>query len=310
MKHEPDSDLKVTATDSAYTNKLVARLDNLLSGSASAIESDSLKEAGFRIGQYAIERTIGSGGFGVVYLARDLQLDRLVALKIPRPEVLADSEKLRRFRSEATLAAKLNHPLIVPVYEASLESTPPYIATAFCDGPNLMQWLEQNDAKQIAPLSAARLVAQVATAVSYAHQHGIIHRDIKPANIILVPDVNGPPKIDARNSNQVGSENTLDEFSPRVTDFGLARLQQQAVRETTSSLLIGSPSYMSPEQAEGHLDEVGPHSDIFSLGTVLYELLMGVAPFEAESYPGVLRRLQDDVPDFDRQTASGCSSRP
>lgn len=277
--------------------RLVSRLDNLrLSEVSESLASHSLKEIGFRIGQYSIERAIGSGGFGVVYLARDLQLDRHVALKVPRPEVLANSEKLKRFRSEATLAAKLNHPLIVPVFEANLDSGTPYIACAFCDGPNLMQWLEQNDAQQIGPKTAARLVAQIATAVGYAHQQGIVHRDLKPANIILVPKVDAAEQTENRDSLQADSVNTLDQFSPRVTDFGLARLQQQAVRETTSSLLLGSPSYMSPEQAEGHLDEVGPRSDIFSLGAVLYELLTGVAPFEAESYPDVLQRLRDEDP--------------
>ena len=277
--------------------QLLARLDKLqLSEFAPSLSSYSLKEAGFRIGNYSIDRAIGSGGFGVVYLARDLQLDRLVALKVPRPEVLVNSQKLQRFRSEATLAAKLSHPLIVPVYEANLDCATPYIASAFCDGPNLMQWLEQNQAKQIAPKTAARLVAQVATAVSYAHRQGIIHRDLKPANIILVPVVNETQQVDPSNSTQADSKNTLDKLSPRVTDFGLARLQQQAVRETTSSLLLGSPSYMSPEQAEGQLDDVGPRSDVFSLGAILYELLTGVAPFEAESYPAVLQRLRDEVP--------------
>ena len=277
--------------------QLLARLDKLqLSEFAPSFSSYSLKEVGFRIGSYSIDRAIGSGGFGVVYLARDLQLDRLVALKVPRPEVLVNSQKLQRFRSEATLAAKLNHPLIVPVYEANLDCATPYIASAFCDGPNLMQWLQQNQAKQIAPKTAARLVAQVATAVSYAHQQGIIHRDLKPANIILVNAIDDSQQVDPSNSAQADSKNTLDKLSPRVTDFGLARLQQQAVRETTSSLLLGSPSYMSPEQAEGQLDDVGPLSDVFSLGAILYELLTGVAPFEAESYPAVLQRLRDEVP--------------
>jgi len=277
--------------------KLLTRLDNLLSTQASPVlASYSLMEAGFRIGQYSIERAIGSGGFGVVYLARDIQLDRFVALKVPRPEVMVNSEKLKRFRSEATLAAKLHHPLIVPVYEANLDGGTPYIASAFCDGPNLMEWLEQNDATQISPIAAARLVGRIAAAVSYAHQQGIVHRDLKPANIILVHN-----KDEAQLTNPIASTHpkpnrTLDQFSPRLTDFGLARLQQQAVRETTSSLLIGSPNYMSPEQAEGHSGKVGPRSDIFSLGAVLYEMLTGVAPFEAESYPGVLQRLRDDVP--------------
>ena len=286
------------SSDDPEIAKLVARLDKLASSEvAPPLASLSLKEAGFRIGQYSIERAIGSGGFGVVYLARDLHLDRLVALKVPRPEVLVNSEKLRRFRNEATLAAKLNHPLIVSVYEANLDSSPPYIASAFCDGPNLMEWLKQSDARQIASASAARLVAQVATAVGYAHDQGIVHRDLKPANIILVLNTDKAQQTDPLDSTRPEPDNTLDQFSPRVTDFGLARLQQQAVRETTSSLLLGSPNYMSPEQAEGRLHDAGPRSDIFSLGAVLYELLTGVAPFEAESYPGVLQRLREDIPD-------------
>ena len=295
--------------------KLSQRLDDLLSpGSSPSLVNYSLKENGFRVRHYSIERPIGSGGFGVVYLARDLQLDRLVALKVPRPEVLVNSDKLKRFRAEASLAAKLQHPLIVPVHEANLDNNPPYIASEFCDGPNLMQWLEQNDARQISPDAAARLVAQVAAAVNYAHKKEIIHRDLKPANIILVPNETEAQKVDANNSTQANHENTLDQFSPRLTDFGLARLQQQVVRETTSSLLLGSPNYMSPEQADGHPDEVGKHSDIFSLGAVLYELLIGVAPFEAESYSGVLQRLREDAPvllnkqrsDIDRDLETIC----
>ena len=296
MNDDPENDQEATEGDPELA-KLVARLDNLMPfQTAAPLASYKLKEAGLRIGHYLIEQAIGSGGFGVVYRAQDLQLDRTVALKVPRPEVLVNSEKLRRFRSEATLAAKLHHPLIVPIYEANLDSSTPYIASAFCDGPNLMQWIEQNNARKIEQKTAARLVAQVAQAVGHAHQHGIVHRDLKPANIMLVPAVEKITQADANDSAEPIDEKSLDYFSPRVTDFGLARLQQQAIRETTSSLLLGSPSYMSPEQAEGHLDEVGPRSDIFSLGAVLYELLTGVAPFEAESYPGVLQRLRDDLP--------------
>ena len=277
--------------------QLAERLDDLLSPDTFPTQANySLQEAGFRIGHYSIERAIGSGGFGVVYLARDLQLDRLVALKVPRPEILVNSEKLKRFRSEATLAAKLQHPLIVAVHEAKLDNNPPYIASAFCDGPNLMEWMQRSDARQISPDAAARLLAQVAEAVSYAHQQGIIHRDLKPANIILTPHATKTQRNAANHSTQTHNENTLDQFSPRLTDFGLAQLQQQAVRETTSSLLLGSPNYMSPEQADGHPDEVGTSSDIFSLGAVLYELLIGIAPFEAESYSGVLNRLREDSP--------------
>ena len=266
------------------------------------------RATGFQVGRYVILRVIGSGGFGIVYLAKDVELGRLVALKIPRPEVLVDQAKLDRFRTEATLAAKLNHPAIVPVYDASFDSATPYIAAAFCNGPNLMQWLEQNKPAAVAPIAAAELVAEIATAIQYAHRQGIVHRDLKPANIILVakdqqeatsPDSEQHEQFEQSTDNAPTQKNTLtlDQFSPRVTDFGLAQLHEQAIRDTASSVLIGSPNYMAPEQAEGRSKEVGPRSDVFALGAILYQLLTETVPFAAESYPAIVRRLKEDTPD-------------
>ena len=299
MNLKPDDDPDTHEFDQ-QTEELVARLDNLLHAEtdpASDSNPYSLKKTGFQIGRFSIQRVIGSGGFGVVYLAKDGQLGRLVALKIPRPEVLIDQTKLKRFRTEATLAAKLDHRAIVPVYEASLDSTTPYIASAFCNGPNLMQWLERNESATVSPIAAAKLVGEIATAIHYAHQQGVVHRDLKPANIILVPGKLQETEQSDSEQSQSHSELTLDQLSPRVTDFGLAQLHEQAIRDTASSVLMGSPNYMAPEQAEGRSKEIGPHSDVFALGAILYQILTGGVPFAAENYPAVLRRLQDDTPD-------------
>ena len=295
MKYKLDAD--DVDDDDPEMRDLAARLDDLLRSNPGAIPIGySMKQAGFRIENYAIKGVIGSGGFGIVYRAWDVDRERCVALKIPRPEVLAHADRLKRFRNEAKLSQTLDHPGIVPVIETNLDSATPYIASEFCDGPNLMQWLAENKKAVIQPKVAARLVSHIADAVGYAHRNGIVHRDLKPANIILVAE--GDPTVDepVHGAARILTMTTLDSLSPRITDFGLAQLQEQAIHDTTSSMLLGSPNYMSPEQAEGRPEEVGAGSDIFALGAVLYQLLTGFAPFEADTYPGVLRRLRETEP--------------
>jgi serine/threonine protein kinase len=280
---------KESLSDEQAVKRIADRLDNLWqSNTAKLVARHSLQESGFQIGRYVIENVVGSGGFGVVYRAQEVDSEEIVALKIPRPEVLADPEKLRRFENEAQLSANLDHPFIVPVLDFKLQAATPYIASEFCDGPNLSHWLAGNESP-IPPRQAAKLVAQIAHAIHYAHQQGIVHRDLKPANIILV--IEG---IHSPNAGPGSSE--LGHFSPRVTDFGLAQFQQQVLQDTRSSILIGSPVYMSPEQAEGRHQEVGPRADVFAMGAILYEMLTGIPPFAADSYPAVLSRLRDDMP--------------
>ncbi|QDT11545.1 protein kinase domain-containing protein [Planctomycetes bacterium K23_9] len=257
---------------------------------------------GKQIGRYSIKRIVGSGGHGVVYLAHDQTLDRDVALKIPRPEVLLNDDRRRRFDDEARTAARLDHPAIVKVYEAELTGAIPYIASAFCTGTSLARWIGEQG-KQCDCLDSAFFMNQLALAVQYAHEQGVVHRDLKPGNVLL-----------ATNEEGDFAKDSLRSFEPRLTDFGLARLAENCVEDTRSSLVVGTPLYMSPEQASDQRTDVGPASDIFSLGAILYHLLTGAPPFEAETYFAVLTRVREgkatpiaDIrPDVDRDLATIC----
>lgn len=232
-----------------------------------------------RVGPYRIERVIGHGTFGIVYLAHDVKLRRQVALKLPRSEVLVDRERLSRFESEARAAASLDHPGIVPLYEANLEGPVPYIASAYCPALDLGQWLAKTT-QPISPHAAADFVRQLAEAVGCAHQSGIVHRDLKPSNILLF----------VRDETESGA--SLDHYQPRLTDFGLAKLATATMGDTRSSMLVGTPLYMAPEQFSCSIPP-GPATDIYSLGCILYELLCGRTPVQGESYVQVVDRLRD-----------------
>ncbi len=233
-----------------------------------------------KIGRFEIQREIGRGGFGVVFLARDPQLDRMVALKVPRPDALIDEEKQRRFASEAALAASLDHPAIVPIYEANPTGITPYIASAYCPGPDLGRWLSDRQ-EPVAPQEAAQFVAKLADAVHYAHEHGVLHRDLKPGNILLEP------------MNADRSDLELVDYHPRLTDFGLGKFVENSLQETQSSLLIGTPLYMAPEQVARINQSSTPVTDVYALGVLLYELLTLKTPFDGGSYVEVLDKLRN-----------------
>jgi serine/threonine-protein kinase len=237
-------------------------------------------QAGQMIGQYRVERRLGAGGMGVVYLATDTQLGRPVALKMLQADLTRDAARVRRFQQEARAASALNHPNILTIYrvgQADEAAGAHYIAAEFVDGLTLRDQCRAGGM----PLSTALdLLIQVAGALATAHEAGIIHRDIKPENLML----------------------RRDEIV-KVLDFGLAKLTEQAMRPghansgritTQPGVVMGTVSYMSPEQARG-LD-VDARSDLFSLGVVMYELLTGHAPFEGETTADVLAALISGEP--------------
>ena len=234
-----------------------------------------------QIAHYQLQRVVGSGAFGVVYLACDTHLKREVALKLPRPEVLLDDQKRQRFESEATLASKLTHPGIVAIYQAELEGPTPYIASEFYDGPDLSEWIIQHGPAEQWQ-DAVELVAQVAEALDYAHNEGVYHRDLKPANILLSPQ----QTTDTQPASLVA-------YEPRIADFGLSKLADANLTDTRSSLLVGTPLYMAPEQIDRSIGNDNPATtDVYSLGVILFELLVGDTPIQGESYLEVLDHIR------------------
>ncbi len=206
---------------------------------------------------YEIVGILGQGGMSVVYLARQAALNRLVALKVIRARVYADPEVAARFRDEAEAAARFQHPNLVQVYEVGEFEGLGYLVLEYVAGGNLQQKLAGNPQP---PREAARLIEQLARALHYAHQRGIVHRDIKPANVVLT-----------------------EEGIPKVTDFGLAKLMERENGLTRTGDIMGTPSYMAPEQARGTPADVTAAADIYALGAILYEMLTGRPPFKGST---------------------------
>ena len=243
-------------------------------------------EAPQQIGRFVVERKLGSGGFGVVLLADDPVLKRRAALKLPRNPAALDPAQRARFLREAQAAARLQHPNIVTVYEAGEADGLCYLAAAYCEGPDLAAWFERQ-ASPLAPRVAAEVVAALAGAVEHAHQHGILHRDIKPSNVLLDP---------------TGKTGEFP-FTPKLSDFGLAKLVESDADATMTGQLLGTPRYMAPEQAEARREAIGPASDVYALGVVLYELLTGRPPIAGGDNADTLRRVVSEHPPAPRKLA-------
>ena len=271
-------------------NKLSKQLDQLWPQGIRSAAGTNLA-LGQRVAHYKIRSLLGAGAFGVVYLADDEIEKRPVALKLPRLEVLYDHEKRQRFSNEAEIAANLDHPGIVKIYACDLKGPTPYIATQWCDGGDLGKWQTQQKA-QGSPLPAwqevAMLMADVADAVHYAHEKGVVHRDLKPANILLFH------RLKQNSDGKAG----LSDFQVKVADFGLAKLSDPNIVDTHSSLLVGTPIYMAPEQLLRSIDDFSSPeaADIYSLGAILFEMLTGESPIQGETYFEVLANIQNQSP--------------
>ncbi len=228
------------------------------------------------IGKYEVLEELGRGGFAVVYQARDVELDRIVALKVLRPALSDDPDFVARFKQEARAVARLKHPNIVTVYDATQIDGQLIIAMQYVEGRTLRDELQARGALPFD--QALAILEQIAAALDYAHQHGVVHRDVKPANILL--------------------EDTDQGVHATLLDFGLAKAMEASAALTSQGTLLGSPEYMAPEQSDpNRANEIGPATDRYALGIVAYQLLTGRVPFPGNTPATLNAHLNLTPPD-------------
>jgi len=241
---------------------------------------------GKTVGKVRIERVIAKGGMAEVYLGTHLTLDRPVAVKVMHSYIEADPDLQSRFEREAKVVAGLRHPSIVQIFDYDTAEGHPYIVMEYLMGPSLAVFLRElhTHNHRLQPVQIARLLITIATALDYAHEHGVVHRDIKPGNIIL-----------HNKTNDILIDQPITERTdPVITDFGLVRIAQAAT-QTASGAVSGTPAYMSPEQAQGQ--KVDHRTDIYSLGVVLYEMVAGRIPFEGDtSWTLIFKHINEPPP--------------
>src|SRR5262245_45814853 len=223
-------------------------------------------------GAYELLEEVARGGMGIVYKARQPQVKRIVALKVLAAGQFAAPDFVKRFRTEAEAVASLDHPNIVPIYEVGECDGQPFFSMKFIEGGSLATRMADRNS-QILRRPAVELLAKLARAVHYAHQRGILHRDIKPGNVLLD-----------------------GEGEPHLTDFGLARLVEKDSTLTRTMAMLGTPSYMSPEQARGEARQLTTAVDVYGLGAVLYELLTGRPVFTGGNPMETMRLVMDQEP--------------
>jgi hypothetical protein len=248
---------------------------------------------------YEILGVLGRGGMGVVFQARQVKLNRLVALKMILAGPHADADLRARFQREAEAVAQLQHPHIVQVFEVGEADGHPFLALELVPGPNLARAL---NASPLPPRQAAELVQALAGAMEHAHLHGVIHRDLKPGNVLLQRSEVGSPRSEDRGQKSEISNLTSDlclltsDLCPKIADFGLAKVigSDSGLSQTTT--VRGTASYMAPEQAEGRIKDVGFAADIYALGAILYETLTSRPPFRGQSQLETLEQVRTGEP--------------
>jgi WD40 repeat protein len=270
---EPTADPgSTTAASPEQAAEAIGRIGTVASppvGQTEEIDGLAMARPGAAFGDYELLRRLGSGGMGVVFEARQKRLNRIVALKMIKAGILADERDVRQFRAEAEAVAALDHPHIVPVLDSGEHRGVLYYSMKRVDGQDLSRRLQSFRDR---PAAIARLVARVAEAIAHAHQRGVLHRDIKPSNIL----------VDARGE-------------PHVIDFGLA-MRLDAATESTNGHPVGTPGYMSPEQARGRREAITTATDVYGLGTLLYAMLTGRPPFAGTTVVDVIHQVIEDEP--------------